>query len=126
MKEIERMSIESPIEVVQRQLTAYNAKDMEAWLSTYAVNAKQTTLHGELIAQGHEEMRSRIISRFSEPDLAARLLSRTVMNNIVVDFEVVTRNFPEGPGTIEMICIYEVVNGLIQNASFALGQAKFT
>ena len=50
------MSIESPTEVIQRQLNAYNAKDVEAWLSTYAVDAEQYTLHGKLLAQGHKEM----------------------------------------------------------------------
>lgn len=31
----------SPEVVVQRQLDAYNAKNLEAWLSTYAPDAKQ-------------------------------------------------------------------------------------
>ena len=46
------------------------------------------------------------------------------MNNIVVDHEVITRNFPEGKGEVEMLCIYEIENGLIQTASFALGEPK--
>jgi len=45
------------------------------------------------------------------------------MNHIVVDHEIITRNFPDGRGTIEMLCVYEVVNGLIQKASFAFGSA---
>lgn len=60
--------------------------------------------------------------RFAEPDLHARLLSRIVMGHVVVDAEEITRNFPEGKGTIEMLCIYEVVNGHIDKASFALGR----
>jgi putative hydrolase of HD superfamily len=35
---------------------------------------------------------------------------------------LITRNFPEGRGTLEMLCVYEVVNGRIQRASFALGE----
>lgn len=107
--------------LIQRQLDAYNAKDVEGWLSTYARDARQYNLHGECIAVGHVEMRKRILARFEEPDLHARLLSRTIMHNVVVDHEVITRNFPEGKGEVEMLCIYEVKDELIQTASFALG-----
>jgi hypothetical protein len=110
--------------LIQRQLDAYNNKDIEAWLSTYAEDAQQFALHGECLASGHEEMRKRMLVRFAEPDLHARLLSRAVMENIIVDHEVITRNFPQGKGEIEMLCVYEVQNGLIKTASFAVGQPK--
>lgn len=115
---------EDPRALVQRQLEAYNAKDLEAWLSTYAPDAEQFNLHGERLAQGHDALRERIVMRFQEPDLHARLISRTVIGNVVVDAEEVTRNFPEGLGTIEMLCIYEVVDGRIAKASFALGKKQ--
>ncbi|MDD2810466.1 nuclear transport factor 2 family protein [Rhodoferax sp.] len=118
------MSIKSPLAVVQAQLDAYNGKDIEALLNTYAFDAEQFTLHGERLAQGHDEMRARFLLRFAEPDLHARLLSRVVMGNIVIDFELITRNFPEGRGTVEMLCVYEVLNGRIQQASFSLGEKK--
>jgi hypothetical protein len=113
-----------PLEVIQRQLAAYNAKDMDGLLATYAVDAEQYMLHGERLAKGHEEMRPRFLARFAEPDLNARLMSRTVMGNVVVDFESITRNFPEGVGTMEMLCIYEVANGLIQKVSFVSGEKR--
>jgi putative hydrolase of HD superfamily len=118
------MSIGAPNAVIQKQLDAYNAKDIEGWLGSYAQDAEQYTLHGERLARGHAELRSRIATRFMEPDLHARLLNRTVMENVVVDLEIITRNFPEGRGTIEMLCVYEVENGLIQKASFSVGQPK--
>jgi hypothetical protein len=111
----------SPEVVVQRQLDAYNAKDLEAWLSTYAPDAKQFELGGSLLAQGHEQIRSRTALRFAEPNLHAQLLRREVFGNVVVDHEDVTRTFPEGPGRIELVCVYVVEGGLIQSASFALG-----
>jgi len=112
------------VALIQRQLDAYNAKDIDGWLSTYVKDAKQFNLHGECLATGHEEMRKRIAVRFEEPDLNARLLSRIVMENVVVDHEVITRNFPEGKGEIEMLCVYEIENGLIKTASFSVGQPK--
>ncbi|MES2048085.1 MAG: nuclear transport factor 2 family protein [Pseudomonadota bacterium] len=114
----------SPATLIQQQLDAYNAKDVEAWLACYAHDAQQYTLHGELLAAGHFDMRQRITSRFTEPDLHARLLNRTVMANIVIDLELVTRNFSEGKGSIEMLCIYEVIDGLIQKASYSIGEKK--
>lgn len=111
----------SPEVVVQRQLDAYNAKNLEAWLSTYAPDAKQFELGGQLLAEGHEQIRARTAARFTEPDLRATLIRREVFGNVVVDHEDVTRTFPEGPGQIELVCVYVVENGLIQSASFALG-----
>jgi hypothetical protein len=113
----------SPEVVVQRQLDAYNAKNLEAWLSTYAPNAQQFELGGQLLAQGHEQMRARTAMRFAEPHLHAKLLRREVFGQVVVDHEDVTRTFPEGPGRIELVCVYVVEGGLIQSASFAFGPA---
>jgi putative hydrolase of HD superfamily len=114
----------SPLTVVQAQLDAFNAKDIDALMRAYAPDAEQFTLHGERLANGHDEIRPRYIARFTEPDLHARLLSRIVMGNVVTDLELITRNFPEGVGTLEMLCIYEVSEGRIRKASFAAGEKR--
>jgi hypothetical protein len=111
-----------PAAVVQAQLDAYNAKDIERLLDTYATDAEQFTLHGERLARGHDQMRARFLSRFAEPGLHARLISRSIVGQVVVDVECITRDFPEGPGTLEMLCVYEVIDGRIAKASFAPGQ----
>lgn len=69
-------------------------------------------------------MRQRIAIRFAEPDLHAHLLNRIVMGNVVVDHELITRNFPEGKGQVEMLCIYEIKQGLISTASFSVGKPE--
>lgn len=112
----------TPEQIVQRQLDAYNAKDVEAWLATYHPDAEQFVLHGERLARGHAQLRQRILARFAEPDLHAQLLSRSVVENVVVDHERITRNFPEGRGHVEMICIYELGGESIVKASFAVSQ----
>ncbi len=114
----------SPIHIVQAQLDAYNSKDIDALMRTYAPDAEQFTLHGECLAKGYEQLRSRFLLRFEEPDLYARLLSRVVVGNIVTDLELITRNFSEGLGSIEMLCIYEIRDGHIQRASFAVGEKR--
>ena len=111
----------SPEIVVQRQLDAYNAKDLEGWLATYAPDARQYEHPGKLLTEGHAQIRARTAPRFSEPNLHAKLLKRTVMGSGVIDHEDVIRTFPEGPGRIELVCIYVVEEGLIRTASFIFG-----
>jgi putative hydrolase of HD superfamily len=111
----------TPVALVQAQLDAFNAKDLDALMATYAPDVQQFTLHGPLLAQGHDALRARYALRFAEPDLHARLVSRSCIGNIVVDAEIITRNFEDGVGTLEMLCVYEVADGCIVRASFAAG-----
>ena len=111
----------SPEAVVRRQLDAYNARDLDGWLETYAEDARQYEFPAKLLATGHAEIRTRTASRLQEPNIHAELLQRAVMGNIVIDHENVIRTFPEGPGRIEVTCIYEVRDGKIQAASFVFG-----
>ena len=113
---------DTPEAVVQRQLDAYNARDTEAWLATYAEEGRQYEHPGKLVATGHAQMRERIAARFQEPNLHAKLLQRSVMGHVVIDHEEVTRTFPEGPGRLELIAIYEVRDGRIQTGSFIAGR----
>ena len=105
-----------PAAVVQRQLDAYNARDVDALLATYADDAQTFEHPAKLLASGSVQLRERFTVRFQEPNLHAALLKRVVMGHIVVDHEKVTRTFPEGPGTLELLMIYDVQNGRIARA----------
>ncbi|MDM4764593.1 nuclear transport factor 2 family protein [Pelomonas sp. SE-A7] len=119
------MSSASPEQVVQAQLDAYNARDLQSWLGTYAEDASQYELPGRLLACGHAAMGERIAVRFCDPRLQARLISRTVVGHTVVDHEEVHREYPRGFGRAELLAIYEVRDGLIRSASFAFGEPKY-
>ncbi|MES2692350.1 MAG: nuclear transport factor 2 family protein [Verrucomicrobiota bacterium] len=110
-----------PAVVVQRQLDAYNARDVEAIVATYADDAQQFEHPATLIATGAAELRQRFTARFAEPNLHATLLHRAVMGDVVIDHERVQRTFPEGAGTIELVAIYEVKSGRIARAWFIAG-----
>ncbi len=123
----------TPEQLVQRQLDCYNAKDLDGLLATYAPDASQFDLHGNLLAKDRDEFRKRFAIRFAEPDLHAKLVQRIVMGNVVTDYEIITRNFPatdpdfpNAKGTIEMLCIYEVDNDLIVRATFAVGKKSLS
>ncbi len=113
-------------EVVQRQLDAYNARDLEALLQVYAVDAQLFEHPTTLLAQGSEAIRQRFQLRFQETNLHARLLQRIVMGSMVVDHEEVTRTFPEGPGTLELTMIYEVRGDRIARAWTLVGLKRMT
>ena len=105
-----------PAAVVQSQLDAFNARDLDALLATYADDAQMYEHPSKLLASGSAAFRERFTARFQEPNLHATLLSRTVIGSIVIDHEEVLRTFPEGSGKLELVMIYEVQNGRIAKA----------
>jgi len=115
---------EDAASVVQRQLDAYNAREVEQLLAIYAEDARQFEHPAKLLAEGSAQLRERFAVRFQEPNLHAALIKRIVMGQIVIDQEVVTRTFPEGPGQIELVAIYEVKEGRIANAWFIFGPKR--
>lgn len=114
----------TPAAVVQRQLDAYNQRNLDALLATYGDQACQYEHPATLAAQGAAQIRERMSLRFQEPDLHARLVQRAVMGNIVIDQEVVTRNFPEGRGEVDVVAIYEVIDGKINSASVQVANQR--
>jgi len=82
--------------VVQRQLDAFNSRDVDALLSVYAEDAQLFDHPSKLLASGSAELRQRYTVRFEEPNLHAVLLNRIVAGAIVVDHEKVTRHVPGG------------------------------
>jgi hypothetical protein len=107
--------------VVQRQLDAYNARDVDAMVATYAEDAQQFEYPSTLLTSGSAQLRERITARFREPNLHARLIRRIVMGQVVIDHEEVTRTFPEGAGKLELVAIYEVRGDRIATARFISG-----
>ena len=110
------MNPPAPADVIQRQLDAFNAKDLDALLALYADDAELYEHPATLLAKGTTTLRERFAGRFREPNLHAALLHRIVAGDIVIDHERVTRTFPEGPGTIELTMLYEVKAGRITRA----------
>ena len=108
---------EQPEAVVQRQLEAYNAHDIDAFLATYSRDVELFTLGGERQSQGLEAMRARYGKMFKDvPQLHCDISRRIVQGNIVIDHEHLT-GLPGG-GTVDAIAIYEVRRGKIRRVWF--------
>lgn len=114
----------SPETVVQAQVEAYNARNIDAFLATYSDDAQLFEFPDKLVAKGNAQLRERYEARFKEEGLHADIVKRIVLGNTVVDHERVHRMFPEGPGVLEAIAIYEVQNGKIAKAWLKLGERK--
>jgi imidazolonepropionase-like amidohydrolase len=108
----------SPETVVQRLVEAYNARDIEAFLSFYADDVVIRRLpSGEVAWNSKEAMRPRYAKRFAEnPELFCTITQRIVHGDWVVDHELVTG--VKGRPRVRAVATYEVKNGLIQNVWF--------
>jgi len=76
------------------------------------------------LAAGAAAIRERHLARFKDPILFGKLISRTTVGNKVIDREIVARTFPEGPGTIDVVAIYEIGRDKIVNAWFIFGNPE--
>ena len=110
--------------LIQRQLDAYNAHDIDALMTTYADDVQHFEFPSTLVASGAAQVRERLSVRLQEPNLHAQLPGRIAMDNLVIDHERVTRDFPEGLGTIELIAMYEVQGEKIVRAWFKFGEKR--
>jgi hypothetical protein len=101
--------------IVQKQLEAYNNRDIDAFMSTYAEDVKLYNYPNELRTDGAEKIRKVYEQWFKQtPDLRAFTKKRIVIGNKVIDEEQVTAN-----GQIfNAVAIYEVENGLIKKVTF--------
>lgn len=109
---------------VERQLDAYNARDIDAFMLWWADDCQYYAFPNTLLASSAAEIRARHVERFREPDLYGKLIQRACVGNLVMDHEVVTRNFPQGKGEVDVICLYEVSEGKIAKAWFKLGEPR--
>lgn len=107
----------SAVDLVQRQLDAYNAQDLEPFLATYAPDCQICDLNGAVTQNGHDDIRARYAAMFAQfPENKARLVNRMALGDVVIDHEDVMRG-PNGP-RLEAIAVYTVKNGLIARVDF--------
>ena len=103
--------------IVQQQLEAYNARDIDAFLATYSPDIKIYNHPNELRFSNLQEMRDRYSKMLKNtPNLHCEIVNRIVLGNHVFDQEKVT-GFPDGR-IIEAVAIYKVENGLIHRVWF--------
>ncbi len=106
---------ETPTALAQRQLNAYNFRNIEAFLEPYADDVELYNYPDKLIGKGKEEMRKSYSAMFEKvPNLHCELLGRIVQGNIVIDKERVQF----GKKIVEAVAIYHIENNKIKKVYF--------
>ena len=104
------------VDVVQAQLEAYNARDLEAFAATYAEDVRLFRMPAtEPAVVGKTQLREIYTQRFASPDLHADIVTRIVLGNKVIDQERV-RGIRSQP--VEALAVYEVEGDLISTVWF--------
>lgn len=109
--------MDKPGDVVQRQLVAYNAHDLERFLMEYAEGIQvfrppsgEPALSGKAAFAAHYAK-----NRFNLPNLRAQLIHRIICGNTVVDHERITGL---GEEAMEVIAVYHVSGNRIEKVWF--------
>ncbi|MBP7555969.1 MAG: nuclear transport factor 2 family protein, partial [Chitinophagaceae bacterium] len=106
---------ETPVALAQRQLNAYNLRNIEAFLEPYADDVEVYLFPDKLLYKGREQMRKQYSGMFeTTPNLHCELLGRIEQGNVVIDKERVRFS----NRTIEAIAIYHIENNKIKKVYF--------
>jgi hypothetical protein len=100
---------------VQQQIDAYNKRDLDGFLAAYAEDAILEDGEGNVMAQGHDSIRTLYGELFSQsPQLHGEILNRISAGEYVIDEERVTGIEMEGsPSEVHAPVVYRVVEGKI-------------
>lgn len=106
---------DSPADLAQRQLNAYNFRNIEAFLEPYADDVEVYTYPDQLMYKGKDNMRKGYAEMFKNtPNLHCELKERIVQGNIVIDKERVQF----GDKIVEAVAIYHIENNKIKKVYF--------
>ncbi|WP_062054774.1 nuclear transport factor 2 family protein [Sediminicola sp. YIK13] len=105
----------SPEEAVQKQIAAFNKKDLDAFLNTFSDDAKVYGYGGLLLYQGKQKIKQEFATFFdSAPDLNYSIKKKVVMDNKVHHEALITANNK----TLVKTYYYTVANGKISSLTF--------
>lgn len=107
----------TPEVLVQQQVNAYNAKNIEAFLEPYADDIEIYTFPNTLVSKGKEGMRKTYEKLFKNaPDLHCEIKQRIINLNSVIDKESVSGMRPGQK--VEATAIYEIKDHKISKVYF--------
>jgi hypothetical protein len=108
----------APHDIVDRQVSAYNRRDIADFVACYALDAKVVQPDGSLLASGHDEIRARYGQLFDlSPNLRVEIRNRIEVGSVVIDEEYVTGFvLPAMPTELHAAVVYRVADDRIQSA----------
>jgi uncharacterized protein (TIGR02246 family) len=106
------------VAIAQAQLDAYNAQDLEKYMTYFTEDCVVSSLNGTPSETGNDAIKARYAKAFAQfPQNRAELKNRIAVGNTVVDHELVIR--APGGEQFEIIAIYTFRDGLIARVDFA-------
>jgi hypothetical protein len=106
------------IDIAQKQLDAYNAQDLDIYVSFFASDCVVSGLNGAPTETTRDAIKARYAKAFAQfPQNKAYLKNRIAVGSTVVDHERVVR--APGGEEFEIIAIYTFRDGLISRVDFA-------
>lgn len=98
---------------VERQVEAYNRRDIDAFLACYAPDTVVEDATGTVVMRGHDAMRATYSELFrASPDLRADIATRIRVGDYVIDEERITGR-RGAADEIRVVAIYHVKDGVI-------------
>jgi len=114
--ETSKLLSDAPEVLVQQQVNAYNARDMEAFLVPYSDSVELYDFPNKLLAKGKTAMRAMYAETFKTvPELHCEIVKRIVLGNTIIDHE---RVGGVGNEKMEAVAEYEIKNGKIVKVYF--------
>ncbi|WP_306591200.1 nuclear transport factor 2 family protein [Geothrix sp. 21YS21S-4] len=103
-----------PEAVVQRQIEAFNAHDLEAFLAVFGEKVEATDLPGsQVVPQGKSRLRELYAERLRRnPQLHASVLERMVSGNFVIQRERISGRTDKPD--LEAVVIYQIEDNAIR------------
>lgn len=80
-----------PEHPVERQLAAYNAHDLDAFVAAYSPDVRLINSDGTVRAEGLEQFRAAYVPVFAQVGRRAEIVTRIAIGNWVIDHERVHR-----------------------------------
>ncbi|MDV3926808.1 amidohydrolase [Elizabethkingia anophelis] len=113
----ESLVSKTPELLVQQQLNAYNARNIEAFLEPYSDDVEIYFFPNTLISKGKDAMRKSYTDMFAKmPNLHCELKGRIIQGNIVIDRESVSGMISNTK--VEATAVYEIKNHKIIKVYF--------
>lgn len=108
----------SNLDIAQAQLDAYNAQDLEKYMTYFTEDCIVSGLNGTPTETSAAAIKARYAKAFAQfPQNKAELKNRIAVGNTVVDHELVIRS--PGGEQFEIIAIYTFRDGRIARVDFA-------
>ena len=114
---------ESPAKIIQKQVKAFNNRDLEGFVSCFSDNILVRRFPDEKMYQGNDKMLENY-KRFFEnvKSSSVEVVNRIILGNTIIDEEISKVDGRDG----HQVAIYQVENGLISSMTFVFPDGPLT